>query len=787
MLNKSFDYTTNMKSIFKSNFLELKSFYCREDIELALKDYDNAPSDAKEFRKRDILELVKGICEARNIDLEMIIKDRSMLEQIPTRNQVKEDLLQSFYNMYSQAPATSNFMERIVRRLAPEYISDSVRVAILKKFIVGGGDNFKRFNTGQLLEWARKQLSRSEKCAFDDLSEGKKKELLISKIDDSIFEYKSEKLTASETLKLILDCAQKFMKDVSFQFDQVEISKDNRAFLYSMISCYEADAGKTVLEDLQILNKCVQDGKISDKDEPFVELVFNIEKDLRKQLKKIKRISKSGGIGTVDEKYKDAKRYAIKTKKNVCAEKNAVDFDLLKLCNDLASGNFRVNGKTKKALYYFALMFGMTVSIDGENVDLQKDVVKNLFHDFYNDNLLRIFAGENNESKKSTALETEPTGEGINYKNFVEMIYFYFLYRVDFKMTPGEKIDAAEAIIADCLKRPKSNDKRKLLKSGAHTKEYREMYASILVNKKIDEVADYISRRYQIFNPDNTRITQIMVAAEENTAHDLIEEIINDIDGAYPDIELFDVRQKLYLTKDIKDDIISTQDVFFNWEIKTLLEERFSNDEKFLKVVSALDDRTHIRKGRFSRNERSRMLMILHILTLYSSKNDTLSMLKLQNLLERKGIISIGNQLNNSISILIKMGFAIKGDKDGYYLANCEYDDILNRILKIVSKHFYRIDDESHLMMTEALICKLKYDKRVTRSELIAIHLNYYIALLNDTKGLYSFEEVLEDYAHSINWYLVEARYQPLSEKNIFDMYVVTALYFHLVDSNGYM
>ena len=35
--------------------------------------------------------------------------------------------------------------------------------------------------------------------------------------------------------------------------------------------------------------------------------------------------------------------------------------------------------------------------------------------------------------------------------------------------------------------------------------------------------------------------------------------------------------------------------------------------------------------------------------------------------------------------------------------------------------------------------------------------------------------------------YLEEARYQPLSEKNIFDMYVVTALYFYLVVNNGYM
>ena len=58
---------------------------------------------------------------------------------------------------------------------------------------------------------------------------------------------------------------------------------------------------------------------------------------------------------------------------------------------------------------------------------------------------------------------------------------------------------------------------------------------------------------------------------------------------------------------------------------------------------------------------------------------------------------------------------------------------------------------------------------------------------MNQTAGLYTFPEVFEDYAATINPYLEEARYQPLSEKNIFDMYIVTALYFYLVENCGYM
>lgn len=89
--------------------------------------------------------------------------------------------------------------------------------------------------------------------------------------------------------------------------------------------------------------------------------------------------------------------------------------------------------------------------------------------------------------------------------------------------------------------------------------------------------------------------------------------------------------------------------------------------------------------------------------------------------------------------------------------------------------------------MIEALVGRLRFDKRVTRSELIAIHFNYYIALMNETEGLDTFPDVFKDYASTIDPYLEEARYQPLSGKNIFDMYIVTALYFYLVENNGYM
>lgn len=795
---KPFEYTLNMETIFQGKLSELKSYYCREDFELALADYDRAPKDAKNFRMRDVSRL----CNARGIDAKNLIGNRSLLESIPTRLAMQDELLQFFHDMYAQSPVTSDFMERIVRRLAPEYSSDTVRVAILKKFVVGAGDNFKRFHTGQIWEWAKKQLSNAEAVTYKNSSEEKKKELLLSKIDDSIFEHSSVEMTDADVLKLIIDRTTKYQDDDTLAFEGIELSENTIAILSEMISEDEDTIHDDVIKHLQILYDCVANRLAETDEAKFAGFIANLEYDFRNQLKTIKRVSKTGKEGTAADLYKQAKKDALKAKKKDAAKKKDIDFELIEMCNDLAVGNFRVNGKTKVYLYYFAFMFDMTVSLNGKECEPERDIVKNLFHDFYNDNLLRILSADYTDSKNATSIEKEPTGEGINYKNFVEMIYIYFLCRDDLNMSPGERIDKAEEIIDECVKRSKKEGQSASQNIGVHTDVYRDLHINVLLNKEVDMIADYILAKYQIYSPDNKGIARIMVASEENTAFDLITEIMDDIDGTRTDIDLFDISQRSDLTKEIKDDIAYNLDAVFDWKVKSLLEEKYADDEAFLKVLNEIDKRTHINNGRFNKNDRIRILMLLHVLERFSSKSNTMSMYKLQTRLEEKGVISVGNQITNAIRCLIEIGFDICKDKDDYYLGEREYnDELLNRILGEVSKHSDYINNKSELLMIEALISRLKYDKRVTRSELIAFHFNYYIALLDQMEvvdeeykketgknrlipALFSFDEVYTDYEFSIDQYLEDARYQPLSMKNIFDSYVVFALYFYLMDNN---
>ena len=109
---KPFEYTLNMETIFQGKLSELKSYYCREDLELALADYDHAPKDAKSFRLRDVSRL----CNARGIDTKTLIADRSILKSIPTRLEMQDELLQSFHDIRTIIRQVTPFCHSLIEK-----------------------------------------------------------------------------------------------------------------------------------------------------------------------------------------------------------------------------------------------------------------------------------------------------------------------------------------------------------------------------------------------------------------------------------------------------------------------------------------------------------------------------------------------------------------------------------------------------------------------------------------------------------------------------------------------
>lgn len=109
-------------------------------------------------------------------------------------------------------------------------------------------------------------------------------------------------------------------------------------------------------------------------------------------------------------------------------------YSLMKLADDLANGKFRTNGATKKGLYLFAMVYGMTLP-GFTGASEETDIIKNLFRDYYNNNFMAYLNKRYRDHLRE--YETDPSGQGANYKNFAEMIFFYYIVK---DITPIEKI-----------------------------------------------------------------------------------------------------------------------------------------------------------------------------------------------------------------------------------------------------------------------------------------------------------------------------------------------------------
>ncbi len=130
-------------------------------------------------------------------------------------------------------------------------------------------------------------------------------------------------------------------------------------------------------------------------------------------------------------------------------------YGLLKIADDLAGGKFRTEGSTKKMLYYFAIVYGLTYEVHrNANEALTEDALANytetdieatLFRDYYANSLLSFLSAGPADGNLYQELDLDPSGESINYKNFAEMILLYYIAKKD--LTPAEKLKKSNAMI----------------------------------------------------------------------------------------------------------------------------------------------------------------------------------------------------------------------------------------------------------------------------------------------------------------------------------------------------
>lgn len=638
------DFTPYMQSVIGGVIEKIGGFYCREDFEAKIREVEQQKQRKRSGYASRLGEL-KRMCRACGMDWQLLCSEETYeaeLLKAPSRNDLKKMLLSSLHEIYKEFPTPAQYMERVVRRrLKGEFEQDSVRLAIVKQFV-----RHTDYHTDSVIDWAKKHFSKEELAAFPGSDKKAQREMILSHLDETIFKRLSRGNTG------------------------LDISE----WLPFLIKRMENDCGCGKKEEIRTLKETLAALPAGDTEretakEQAGQVFQTIETAYCARLKQQTYVKKNGKTGTKDEVYKQAKKDFQKSHRE--------DWELLKLADDLACGKFRVNGATKEELYIFAIAFGMTVYLGTEDslYDAEKDMEKNLFCDYYHDNLLRYVLDEE-YMDHSTYYESEPSGEGINYKNYVEAIYLYYIYRTDLALTPGERIAKAQSVIEKCAKKAKTNPKRLDSAPEERTFLYRQRLEQEVLQRRSadyrgidseDALVDYICSNYYVVSNTGYAIPRILMASGQNTVKAYHAGLVKQIQGEFPGVNIDEEFEHGIdvdgLLKEVEGDRDFMESVGF--------------DRDFWMLLRKLDEKLHTRK---------------------------------------KGILKLNRETGLS-------------ERDSF-----------------------------------------------TRTEIITLYYCYFQYLVNEQEAM-SLPELYQDFCDGLNPHLEECRYQPISEKNIFDMFVIFSLF----------
>lgn len=344
------------------------------------------------------------------------------------------------------------------------------------------------------------------------------KDIVVEKIFPVLYDNFTKFPSPTAYMKQIIDWAcdnePLFQKD-KWQKDSLRLRILKQFIKYGNILTYSTtvmdDDGKekkkkiTIYQGEMYIKKYVSE-KLGKRPKNNDEIIENVDDDIFDVL---------NVEGTVPEKY-----------------------ELLKICDDLATGKFRVSGVTKKALYLFAMVYNMKYDT-GSLLDVERV----LFQNYYNNNLMRFISDY--YVKNLSSFEIDPSGIGINYKNFAEMVYIYFIAS---DRSIEEKIKLSNEMIEE-LKEKKVSDESKV-KSDSVTEFYRRIVTMDIIRLSTEDFKKFIIENYdrsvcfsKISKKGDTyieKISPIQLNSSQKTAYSLYKELIKKISDIGIDVSTCD-------------------------------------------------------------------------------------------------------------------------------------------------------------------------------------------------------------------------------------------------------
>lgn len=209
-------------------------------------------------------------------------------------------------------------------------------------------------------------------------------------------------------------------------------------------------------------------------------------------------------------------------------------YGLLKISEDLAKGRFGNANVVREEIYLFAIVFEL-VYFTGDQEEIAtesekaRDIEKVMFGDFYVNNIMRYISSGHN-SMKNGGEQQNPTGKGINYKNYMEVIFLYFLRRWDLSITDKLKgvYKMAREVHIDFLK--KKGIRKRIPNKD---KENRTQYYGTVFKENVleteEKFKEFLISKYDCSMPPETTPV-FSIESEQNTAQKEYEMLLEEAD-----------------------------------------------------------------------------------------------------------------------------------------------------------------------------------------------------------------------------------------------------------------
>ena len=416
-------------------------------------------------------------------------------------------------------------------------------------------------------------------------------------------------------------------------------------------------------------------------------------------------------------------------------------YGILKMADDIASAKFRSGGATKKSLYLFAMVYGMSFEdIDTDDaLSSLPDIEKDLFRDYYTNNLMRYMHAFYRENYK--AFEN-PSGRGVNYKNFAEVIYLYYLAN---DYTAEEKIKRSNEMILRVQEMQRSTGNRVSASVMGGTRRYYDLVKGQderFFKLSEDELAEYICNNYNCSRQKTEKgksasliVGELQVEDEQETAYSVYKDIIEEL-------------------------------------LDTLAENECWSREEIKEYIKEMEEKPEFKGKRISQRDVSREYLL-------PTCNYGLWFTDISADF-KSGLTGISDKI---IAASEKTGIEVSTDNMVAFVETLKgMQRFMGKEVKEEEKKGTDRQEHTELKMAKTDALYVESSSGVTRTKLLTAFYYLFNARYADDFGEYgmSFREVFDMFSEEARPYLEDAYYPAIDPKNIFDVLLIFSSYSYL-------